>query len=108
MTAVIPHNMHPTLNQGSQTHSSFLDFSKAFEKKSHKLILYKLSAVNIDPNILFWLERLVTNRSQLVTVNGNDSLPVSVNSGVPKGSVLGPCLFLIHINDFPTQVPSSI
>lgn len=75
---------------------------------SHKFLVYKLIALNIDPNISYWLERCLTNRSQFVTVNCNNCSFLTVHTGLPQDSVLGLLLFLIYIHDLPTQVSSSI
>ena len=84
----------------SQTHSIYTDFQRAFDVVPHKFLLMKMnSQFGIDCNILSWFQSYLSNRFQRVIINGIQSEWYSVTSGVPQGSIIGPTLFLMYIND---------
>ena len=86
----------------------YTDFSKAFDSFPHTRLLTNLQGLGIKGDVLFWIKSFLTKRTQCVNVDGIISDWIMVLSGIPQGSVLGPILFVVFINDMPAEVKNNI
>ena len=95
------------LVEGKDTDSIYLDYAKAFDRVDHRLLILKLKRYNFHPMLIRWISSFLLNRTQEVVINGTHSCRKDIISGVPQGTVLGPVLFIIFINDLEKKIGSS-
>jgi hypothetical protein len=96
------------LRSGTQTDVIIMDFAKAFDKVSHWRLCMKIQNYGITGPLNRWIEQFLHNRTQKVVCSGESSEWAPVLSGVPQGSVIGPILFLMYINDLPDEIGATV
>ena len=96
------------VDNGKEVRVVFLDISKAFDRVWHRGLLHKLHSIGISGHLLKWFENYLSDRVQRVVINGKASSYLKIPAGVPQGSILGPLLFLIYINDIVLELDCCI
>ena len=102
------HDISKSLDKKETVDMAILDFTKSFDKVPHERLIHKLNYYGISGSIATWIETFLIGRSQQVVVNGATSSSTIIISGVPQGTVLGPLLFFLYINDLPDNISTSV
>ena len=101
-------NWYDGIYQNKDIDCLYVDFRKAFDVIPHKLLLYKAHKIGIRGKILNWIADFLKDRTFQVHIDNSSSSKYKITSGVPQGSILGPILFLIYVNELPEIIPKDI
>ena len=96
--------IHKQSDCGNYTGLVMLDLQKAFDTVDHSILCNKLDAIGFNSSSVQWFKSYLSDRQQLVDINGTHSSPSEITCGVPQGSILGPLLFLLYVNDMQAAV----
>ena len=102
------HSILDILEHNENADIIYLDLSKAFDKVNHNILLQKLEQMKVTGKIKTWIQTFLTARTQTVVVDGHKSHPTKVLSGVPQGTVLGPALFILYMNNITDFIKHTI
>lgn len=102
------HDIHISIDSGSQVRAGFLQISKSFDRLPHQCLLHKLTNLRWDSSMVVWIKDWLPGRTKYTVVNSHSSSGIPVSSGVHQGSVLSTELLLLYINDLPSCVSLSI
>ena len=105
---LVTHKIYTAIDNGQYVSIALLDISKAFDRVWHRGLVNKLKTIGIRGQLLKWLTDYLENRCQRVVINGVQSPWLTIKAGVPQGSILGPLLFLVYVNDIVTNITSDI
>ena len=105
---ITTHDLASAMNRKSQVDIAVLDFEKAFDKVAHQRLIRKLYHLNLNQDVIGWIHSFLSRRTQRVVVDSYSSDSAPVTSGVPQGTVVGPMLFLIYIDDITEGITSSV
>ncbi len=106
-TCLLLENIKRSLDKGLKVGAVYRDLKKAFDTVNHNILMSKITKYNISKRSLLWFDSYLKSREQSVVINNVKSVPHNIDIGIPQGTILGPILFSIYINDLPEIYPDA-